>query len=235
MPDKSPEKIAAMFDEIAPTYDLLNHSFTLGLDRSWRRMIVKEIRERNFRSKRILDLATGTGDLAIELASLKPEKLLAADISKEMLEYQRKYKSHPDIELLLADASELPLPDTSVDIVTIGFGLRNFEDISKCLGEILRVLSNDGLLIVLEMFRGSGLKSSLFDIYFNRIMPAIGNRVSGSKNAYSYLSESVNRFYTPDEFAELCSSAGFSSVYRKNNFLGIVNTFCLRKCNNSKG
>ncbi len=229
MTDKSPEKISAMFDEIAPTYDKLNHAFTFNLDNKWRKNIVKEIQKRKIDCSRILDLATGTGDLALELTALNPEEIIAADFSSRMLEYQKKHKSHPSVRLIQADASELLFDNESFDIVTIGFGVRNFFDLSKCLDEISRVLKPGGILIVLEMFRGSGMLNSAFNFYFGKIMPALGNWISGSPNAYSYLFRSVESFYTPDEFAEICEKSGFNAQHRVNNFLRVVHTLYFSK------
>lgn len=229
MPDKSPEKISAMFDEIAPTYDRLNHVFTLNLDKTWRSRIVSEIVSREFGKARILDLATGTGDLALELVKLNPDVLIAVDFSKEMLEYQRKHKSNPLIDLIEADASELPFPGNYFDIVTIGFGVRNFFDLEKCLNEINRVLKPGGRLIVLEIFKGKGFFNKTFNFYFGKIVPVLGNSVSGSSSAYSYLFNSVESFHSPDEFKGICMKSSFEPEYSTNNFLGIVNTLCFRK------
>ncbi len=229
MPDKSPEKISAMFDEIAPTYDKLNHTFTLNLDQAWRKNIIKEIQKRNVRCSRILDLATGTGDLALELTALNPEEIVAADFSSQMLEYQKRHKSHPSVRLVEADASDLPFESESFDIVTIGFGVRNFFNLSQCLDEISRVLKPGGMLIILEMFRGSGMMNSMFNLYFGKIMPALGNWISGSRHAYSYLFKSVESFHTPDEFTGICSNSGFEAEHRVNNFLNVVHTLYFRK------
>ena len=231
MIDKSPKKISAMFDEIAPTYDKLNHAFTLNLDKLWRRKIVQEILKRKYEKNRILDLATGTGDLALELVNLYPEVLVAADFSKEMLDYQRRKKSNPLIELVEADASNLPFNDVYFDIVTIGFGVRNFFDLKKCLKEISRVIKPGGRLIVLEIFKSNGVINKIFNFYFGKVVPAFGNRVSGSSHAYSYLFNSVENFHTLDEFGGICKEFSFEQEFKENNFLGIVNTiyFCKKK------
>lgn len=230
MIDKSPQKISAMFDEIAPTYDKLNHAFTFNLDKSWRKKIVQEILIRRYEKSRILDLATGTGDLALELVNLNPEVIVAADFSKEMLEYQRSKKSHPLIELAEADASNLPFSNEYFDIVTIGFGVRNFFDLKKCLNEISRVIKPGGRLIVLEIFKSSGVINRAFNFYFGKVVPAFGNKVSGSSHAYSYLFNSVESFYTPEEFTGICKEFSFEHEFRSNNFLGIVNTIYFTKC-----
>ncbi|MBX7043572.1 MAG: ubiquinone/menaquinone biosynthesis methyltransferase [Ignavibacteria bacterium] len=229
MPDKFPKKISAMFDEIAPTYDKLNHAFTLNLDKKWRREIADNLIRSGMKFDTVLDLATGTGDLAAELLRLFPEKIVAADFSAEMLEFQRLHKSNKIIELVRADAAELPFQEGEFDLVTVGFGVRNFHELKRCLLEVNRVLKTGGMFVVIEMFRSGGILNSLFDFYFSRIMPVIGNKVSGSSNAYTYLSESVNNFLTPEEFARMCCEIGFVLTQRVNNFLGIVNTLYMKK------
>ncbi len=229
MPDKSPEKISAMFDEIAPKYDLLNHLLTLNIDRAWRRGIVRWLQSNNIPIGRILDLATGTGDLAMELVKLNPEKIIAADFSNEMLRFQNENKPNDLIELVFADASDLPFESESFDVVTIGFGVRNFADLDKCIREIQRVLKKDGVLIVLEMFRGSGVLNKFFGFYFDRILPRVGNFLSGRTKAYSYLSESVNTFHSVSEFEDICTGNGFAMLEIKRNFIDIVHTVYLQK------
>jgi len=222
--DKSKEKIQAMFDEIAPTYDKLNHLFTLKIDIKWRREIVKYLIGKKFHAADILDLASGTGDLTAELLTLDPKKIIAADISDKMLEVQRAKIKDTRLQLVNADSSQLPFEDDSFDLVTIGFGIRNFELIEKSLNEIRRVLKRGGKLIILEMFKGSGIKTKIFNLYFGKVMPFFGNRISKSKYAYSYLFKSVDGFYSVKDFINLCQSNGFKVEYSKNNFLGIVNT-----------
>lgn len=229
--DKSEKKIESMFDEIAPTYDKLNHLFTLNIDNKWRREIVEHSQERKYKSSIILDLASGTGDLTAELLKLKPEKIIAADISSKMLEIQSQKISDERLELIQASADNLPFGDSYFDIITIGFGIRNFEDLGKSLKEIGRVLKPNGKLIILEMFKSKNFMTKIFNLYFGKVMPYFGNKISKSKYAYSYLFSSVDSFYTPDEFIDLCKNEGFDCEFRKNNFLGIVNTVYL---NNNK-
>lgn len=222
--DKSEKKIESMFDEIAPTYDKLNHLFTLNIDNRWRREIVQHSLEKNYNSKVILDLASGTGDLTKELLKLNPDRIIAADISGKMLEIQSQKISDKRLELIQASADNLPFEDNYFDIITIGFGIRNFEDLGKSLREIRRVLKPNGKLIILEMFKSKSFMTKLFNVYFGKVMPYFGNKISKSKYAYSYLFSSVDTFFTPDDFTEQCLKEGFESEYIKNNFLGIVNT-----------
>ena len=226
--DKSKEKIESMFDEIAPSYDRLNHLFTLNIDIRWRKEIIKYIRKNSIPSNSILDLASGTGDLTSELMSLDPVRICAADISEKMLEVQRKKITDKRLELIQADVKELPFENNVFDIVTIGFGVRNFEHLEDSIKEIRRVMKSGGRLIVLEMFRSGGMKTSVFNLYFGKVMPYFGNKLSGSKYAYSYLFRSVNSFLSVSEFTSLCLKCGFESEYSKNNFLGIVNTVYLK-------
>jgi len=228
-PDKSRKKIEEMFDEIAPTYDKLNHLFTARSDIIWRRKIVKYLISTGRNFYNIVDLASGTGDLTIELLKLEPKKIYAVDISKKMLEIQKGKVNDKRLELIQAEAANMPFDDSSIDLVTIGFGIRNFEDLEISLKEIKRVLKNDGYLIVLEMFKAEKISSKLFNYYFSRIMPFLGNKLSKSKTAYNYLSDSVQNFLTVKEFSDICKNNGFETEKTVNNFIGVVNTIYLKK------
>jgi len=227
--DKSRKKIQGMFDEIAGKYDFLNHLFTMKMDLKWRREIVQEIKNNNSPKDLIIDLATGTGDLSIELLKLNPKKLFAADISFNMLAFQNKKVNNPALQLLQCDSLNLPFEDNTIDIVTIGFGIRNFEFMEKCLDEINRVLKSNGQLIIIEMFSNNNFKTKLFNFYFGKVMPAVGNLISGSKDAYSYLHKSVANFYSVKDFANITLTHNFEEIRVINNFLGVVNTIYLKK------
>jgi len=226
--DKSKDKIESMFDEIPPSYDKLNHLFTLNIDIRWRKEIIKYIRKNSIPSNSILDLASGTGDLTAELMSLDPVRICAADISEKMLEVQRKKITDKRLELIQADVKDLPFESNTFNIVTIGFGVRNFEHLEDSIKEIRRVIKAGGRLIVLEMFRSEGIMNSAFNLYFGKVMPYLGNKISGSKYAYSYLFKSVNSFLSVSEFISVCTKCGFESEFTKNNFLGVVNTVYLK-------
>ena len=228
-PDKSRKKIEEMFDEIAPTYDKLNHLFTARSDIIWRRKIVKYLISTGRNFYNIVDLASGTGDLTIELLKLEPKKIYAVDISKKMLEIQKEKVNDKRLELIQAEAANMPFDDNSIDLVTIGFGIRNFEDLEISLKEIKRVLKNEGYLIILEMFKAEKMSSKLFNYYFSRIMPFLGNKLSKSKTAYNYLSDSVQNFLTVKEFSDICKNNGFENEKTVNNFIGVVNTIYLKK------
>ena len=223
--DKSKDKIASMFDDIAPAYDKLNHLFTLNIDMIWRKDIIKNISNKNYKVDKILDLASGTGDLTKELLNLNPDKIIAADISSKMLEILNLKIQDDRLINIQAEAQSLPFENNYFDIVTIGFGVRNFDNLEKSLSEIKRVMQPDGKLIILEMFKGDGLKTKLFNVYFGKLMPLIGNKISKSK-AYSYLYKSVDSFYSLEKFIEICNKCGFKVEMSVNNLLGIVNT-CL--------
>ena len=141
-----------------------------------------------------------------------------------MLDVQKKKIKYPGLKIEVADSSDLHYENDSIDIVTIGFGVRNFEHLEKSLKEINRVLKAGGCLIILEMFGGKGFSRNVFDIYFGKIMTKIGNKISQSKYAYDYLFNSVKNFYTIEDFIGLAETSGFCSIKKENNFLNFVYT-----------
>ncbi len=190
------QAIRKMFSEIAPRYDLLNRVLSAGVDQVWRVAAVKAALERN--PGRILDLATGTGDIALLLKKVAPEsEVVGGDFAPPMLELARKKaeKAGFNIDFVEADALKLPFPDHRFDAVTIAFGFRNFADYPRALAELYRVIAPGGRLCILEFPPPprSGL-GVLYRFYFTRILPLIGGLVSGSASAYRYLPESVERF-----------------------------------------
>lgn len=225
--DKSPQQISRMFDDIAPKYDFLNHFFTLNRDRKWRREIVKYLTNLKRDYKNVLDIASGTGDLTLELFKLNPDKVFSIDISEKMLNVQKKKIKSEKLFIELADVQNLSNESNSLDLATIGFGIRNFENMEKSLNEIRRVLKRDGILVVLEMF--SRKKKDAFYLYFSKLMPKLGNKISKSSHAYNYLFNSVNSFYNVNDFAEIVEKTGFKCIHIKNNFLGIVHTVYFQK------
>lgn len=217
-----------MFDEIAPKYDFLNHLFTLKLDQVWRKKIVRNLSYEKFEERKILDLAAGTGDLTKELVSLKPEMLYACDISENMLDILQQKIKYNNLNVIKADAEHLPFKDAAFNIITIGFGVRNFDDLGKGLDEIRRVLTDDGVLVVLDIFKNRSFKAKLFNLYFGKVIPFFGNLISHSK-AYTYLFKSVDGFLTPKEFSVLLAKHKLKTESIDNNLMGIVNTFYIRK------
>lgn len=217
-----------MFDEIAPKYDFLNHLFTLKLDILWRKKIVRNLYLNNFKEINILDIAAGTGDLTKELAALKPDMLYACDISENMLQILKEKVKSDKVNIIKADAEHLPFKDETFNIVTIGFGVRNFENPGKALNEIYRVLQKNGVLVIIDIFKNRSFKTKVFNLYFGKIIPFFGNLISHSK-AYTYLFESVDDFMTKNEFASLLKKHNLKIENVDNNLMGIVTTFSAYK------
>ncbi len=226
-----------MFDAIAGRYDLLNHLLSLGIDRRWRARAVRELGLRP--DSRVLDLCTGTGDLALAaLGDGQPNGgarryVVGIDFAPAMLRYgQAKLArlGETRIGLARADAMRIPLPDASVDAVTIGFGIRNVERPEVCVHEILRVLRLGGRLAILEFGTPAvpGLRGAYL-FYFRHVLPLVGRLISRHNEAYSYLPASVAAFHSPDEFLALLRGAGFSDVRVDSLTFGIVYLFVARK------
>ena len=207
---KSP--IRAMFDRIAPSYDTLNHLMSFGIDHLWRRRAVRELRK--FAPKRVLDLATGTCDLAIAIAKgIEGVKVTGTDISTEMVEVGRAKVAErglsEQIELGIADAEQLPYGEGEYDAVTVGFGVRNFVHKEQGLSEMARVLRSGGVVEILELSRPTNkIFGPIFRFYFHKLMPIVGGWISGDRAAYNYLPASVDKFPAPERFVEMMREAG---------------------------
>jgi demethylmenaquinone methyltransferase/2-methoxy-6-polyprenyl-1,4-benzoquinol methylase len=207
------EQVATMFDNISFRYDLLNRLLSFGIDVWWRKKAIAQLKD--IKPKSILDIATGTGDLAIEALSLKPQKIIGVDISKGMLEHGRKKlesrKLDSIIELQYGDSEKLPFPDASFDAVMVSFGVRNFENLELGISEIFRVLKPGGKLMILEFSKPKSLiVKYLYNFYNLTFLPAIGRLISGDKAAYAYLPASVKVFPEGDAFLKILTSQGFS-------------------------
>lgn len=208
-------QIEAMFDNIAPNYDLLNRVLTLGIDTRWRSKAIKELVK--YKPLSILDVATGTGDFALEAYKrLRPAKIVGIDISHEMLELGRKKiskKSLDDkIEMIKADSEDLPFEEGEFDAVTASFGVRNFENLQKGINENYRVLKSGGRIVILEFTKPRAFPfKQLFNIYFRYVLPVIGRVKSKDPAAYKYLYESVQAFPDYENFLEVMKKAGFKS------------------------
>lgn len=214
-PARKKKQIAAMFDNISKKYDLLNHLLSLGIDIQWRKKAVKILKP--YHPKQILDVATGTGDFAIETVTLGPEKIIGVDISEGMLERGRakikKLDLQDKIELIIADSEELPFPDNKFDSVIVAFGVRNFENLEKGLSEMLRVTRSGGVIVIIEFSKPSVFPfKQIYNFYFNYILPGIGKIISKDKSAYRYLPDSVNAFPGGNEFASLLENVGYKEV-----------------------
>jgi len=206
------EQVATMFDNISWRYDLLNRLLSFGIDIWWRKKAIAQLRRNQ--PKFILDIATGTGDLAIEALSLKPYKIIGVDISEGMLSFGRKKlieKGLEDkIELKLGDSEKLLFPDAHFDAVMVSFGVRNFQDLELGLNEILRVLKPGGQVMILEFSKPKNLiVKSLYGFYNKTILPFVGNLLSKDSAAYSYLPESVAAFPEGSNFVKILTSIGF--------------------------
>jgi len=215
--DKSSKKeqIAKMFDAIAERYDFLNHFLSLGIDILWRKRAIKEISKIN--PKSILDIATGTGDLAIAACKLKPKKVLGVDISNNMLDFGRvkiKKKGLDNIiEMSYGDSENLQLEDNSFDAVTAGFGVRNFENLGKGLSEMHRVLKTGGMMAIIEPAEPVIFPfKQFYNLYFKGILPFVGKYFSKDESAYSYLPQSVEAFPSREKFIEELNKAGFKKA-----------------------
>ncbi|SMB95873.1 bifunctional demethylmenaquinone methyltransferase/2-methoxy-6-polyprenyl-1,4-benzoquinol methylase UbiE [Deinococcus hopiensis] len=217
--DKGRE-VQAMFASIAPRYDLLNRVLSLGVDRGWRREAAREALALG--PTRVLDVATGTGDFALELKARAPEaEVVGSDFVPEMLSIarQKAHVRHLEVRLEEGDALNLPYPDHAFSAVTCAFGFRNFADYGRGLAEMWRVLSPGGRLVVLEFPPPRpGLFGPLFRFYFRQVLPRIGALVSGNAGAYTYLPESVLAFPDPERLAAMMHATGFRTRYRLLTF-----------------
>ena len=228
----NPEKrasVGAMFDSIAPRYDFLNHFLSFGIDRCWRRTAVSII-AKHHRNPEILDVATGTGDLAISAMKIDPAKVTGIDISEKMFEVGRekiRKKGFSDkIELSEGDSEDIPFPDESFDVVMAGFGIRNFSDPSKGLREMKRVLRAGGLVLILEFSVPESFPfRQVYGFYFRRILPLAGRIISKDRMAYSYLPDSVSEFPYGGEFLEMMESAGFLRTGQRKLTGGIATVY----------
>ncbi|MFD2598549.1 bifunctional demethylmenaquinone methyltransferase/2-methoxy-6-polyprenyl-1,4-benzoquinol methylase UbiE [Sphingobacterium corticis] len=210
------EQVADMFNNISGTYDMLNRFMTMGIDIIWRKKAIRSLR--SIKPQRILDVATGTGDFAIEsIKILNPEKIVGLDISEGMLsvakEKIQKKGLSKQFEVMLGDSESLPFEDNSFDAVTVAFGVRNFEHLQKGLDEINRVIRPGGKAIVLELSNPTAFPiKQLFHFYFHKFTPAMGRLISKDHRAYSYLPESVAQFPSGKVFAGMMQQAGFSET-----------------------
>lgn len=221
------EQVEEMFDNIAPTYDRLNHIMSLNIDRIWRRRVMRIIRRA--KPQRIMDVATGTGDLAIAMArKVNEAHILGVDLSEEMLSEARKKIKRLEFEkritLEKGDAENLTMvASESVDAATVAFGVRNFENIERGLSEIYRTLRPGGKLVVLEFSMPKNrLVRWVYRQYAHRLLPRIGGMISKDKQAYTYLPDSVEEFPAPERFAEILKGVGFKSVKLSSQSFGIA-------------
>lgn len=223
------EQVAAMFNAISPKYDALNRILSAGIDQSWRRKTLREIRATG--ALKLLDVATGTADLALALAKGIPgSKVVGVDISSGMLEVGRSKVRAKDLEgrvrLDLGDGEQLPYEESSFGAVTVAFGVRNFENLEQGLRDMRRVLELGGTLAVLEFSQPTAWPlRSLYLFYFKNILPRIGRMVSKDASAYTYLPNSVQAFPYGEAFAAKLREAGFQSVRVRPLSFGIASLY----------
>ena len=231
MPDQ--KFVTEMFDDIAPHYDFINHLLSFQIDKIWRRKTARFIARNN--PKTILDLATGTADLAIQLARKCPQaKITGIDLSEKMLSLgQEKVNARhleKQITLNQGDASNLPYGNNSFDAITIAFGVRNFQDLEKGIKEMQRVVKKGGCIAILEFSTPTRpIFKALYNFYFHKILPIIGKIISRNKSAYQYLPDSVSKFPSPDTFIIILSHYGLKCCKKCSLSGGIATLYCIQK------
>lgn len=231
--EKKGTQVERMFDSIAENYDTLNHTMSMGIDKGWRKKGLSALKDQ--KPKRILDIATGTGDLAIEAYNiLKPESILGIDISEGMMDMGRKKVANAGLSGVISfdkqNCMNLELANNSFDAVIVAFGVRNFEDLDKGLKEILRVLKTGGQLMILELTtpKHFPLKQGHW-LYTKLFIPTIGRIISKDKEAYSYLPESIQAFIQGEEMVNTLLENGFKEALYKSFTLGSCSMYLAKK------
>ena len=227
------EGIRKLFDNIAPDYDKLNHILSLNIDKGWRKEAVKEILNTTLPVS-VLDVACGTGDFTIEIARKAPagSKITGIDLSEGMMKIGREKIKAAGVDAVMVqgDCEALPYGDFSFHRISVGFGVRNFENLEVGLKEMHRVLTPAGKLVILELSVPSNpLIRWCYKLYFLKILPTIGGWVSGDRGAYEYLPASVLRFPAPDKFVGMLKDAGFRTVEHRSLTLGICRMYIAHK------
>ncbi len=222
------EQVEQMFDSIAPKYDFLNRFLSMGIDQIWRKKAINSLKEVN--PKQILDVATGTADLAIAALKLNPDHIIGIDISNQMLEVGRNKINNKalnrKITLKQADSANLPFEDNKFDAITVAFGVRNFEFLQQGINQMYRVTRNGGKLAVLEFSKPKSFPfKQLYNFYFKYILPGWGGLISKSKTAYTYLPESVEHFPEGENFAAYLKNAGYKKIEIKPLTFGICTLY----------
>jgi demethylmenaquinone methyltransferase/2-methoxy-6-polyprenyl-1,4-benzoquinol methylase len=226
-------QISRMFNRIAPYYDFLNHLLSLGIDRYWRNKAISMLGHGQY--PHILDMATGTADVALTLHKYYPNSIITGlDISVEMLAIGRKKIDRkgltPKITLLEGDSEHIPFPENHFDAITVAFGVRNFENLDKGISEMRRVLKKEGRLIILEFSQPTFiLFKFLFNLYFKHILPFIGRLTSRDDRAYRYLYESVQAFPSGNKFLDVLGKNGFKPLQCTPLTLGICSIYLAEK------
>jgi demethylmenaquinone methyltransferase / 2-methoxy-6-polyprenyl-1,4-benzoquinol methylase len=223
------EQVEQMFDKIAPKYDFLNHALSLYVDVWWRNRAIARLKDLN--PQRILDVATGTADLAITAAKkLNPKEIIGIDISNKMLDVGRVKLKNKELDSLItlqtADSVALPFPENRFDAITVAFGVRNFEHLEKGLAEMLRVLSPGGKAVVLEFSRPEIFPfKQIYNGYFKYLLPAFGRFSSNDPRAYTYLYESSQAFIQGKDFTDVLHKLGYKNTTCTRLTLGVVTIY----------
>ncbi|MGZ8843776.1 MAG: bifunctional demethylmenaquinone methyltransferase/2-methoxy-6-polyprenyl-1,4-benzoquinol methylase UbiE [Pyrinomonadaceae bacterium] len=219
--DAHARRVREMFARISPRYDLLNHVLSANIDRRWRRRVVGKLKPLLAADARVLDVGCGTGDLSIELFEKTAAQVLGIDFCRPMLELAKA--KAPGLSFIEGDALHLPFADSFFDGITIGFALRNLASVEAGLAELRRVLRPKGAVAILEFSQPTipGMRE-LVRFYYRRLLPWIGGQVSGSRNAYEYLPDSIARFPDQETLASMMRTAGFEEVEFENLSGGIA-------------
>lgn len=225
IPKTGAEEIQIMFDEIAVDYDKLNHIMTLGIDRVWRKKLVRMLMP--VKKRKILDIATGTGDLAFDIIKKHPAMIHGIDFSEKMIRIcQQKIIKHQlegSFTCEQADVMKMPFENNSFDGATIAFGFRNFDNREQALKEIQRILKPGGVFIVLDFFKSGLVRHNvLYRFYMKKVLPFTGRIISGHPWAYSYLFNSIEQFLSEYEFVKLLEDSGFSNIQIKKLMFGMA-------------
>lgn len=226
------EQVTKMFDTISKEYDSLNRVISFGIDIKWRNKVVDIVAKTN--PKTVLDIATGTGDLAISLTKTSASKIVGLDISDGMLSVGRKkiekLKLNDCIEMVLADSEKIPFDDATFDAITVAFGVRNFENLEKGLSEIYRVLKPGGVFVVLETSVPTKTPYKQgYNFYSTKILPTIGRVFSNDKVAYKYLSDSAASFPYGEAFNNILRKTGFIAIENKPQTFGVASIYLAKK------
>jgi demethylmenaquinone methyltransferase / 2-methoxy-6-polyprenyl-1,4-benzoquinol methylase len=222
------ERVEEMFDSIASRYDLLNKVLSAGVDKGWRKKTIQELEK--LQPQSILDIATGTADLALESMKLKPSEIIGIDISNKMLDIGRHKIMEKGfqgiIRLEQADSENIPYPDNRFDAITVAFGVRNFEHLEKGLAEMYRVLKPGGKAVILEFSQPSKFPvKQFYNFYSRHIMPRIGQLLSKEKSAYEYLPASVAAFPYGKKFTDILTKTGYKDTKAQSLTFGIASIY----------
>lgn len=226
------QQVGAMFDRIAKRYDLLNRVLSMGVDKSWRRMAVRTLKV--VQPRKIIDIATGTGDFALALSKIRPKEIVGVDISTGMLEIGKekvaKKRLTDMIRMEYGDSEQLQYPAGYFDAVTCAYGVRNFENLELGLKEMCRVMRPGGRLAILEFSRPKSFPfKNIYNFYFTKLLPAMGRTVSNDATAYQYLPDSVKAFPDGEAFLAILRNCGFTQVHARPLTMGITTLYTASK------